>query len=66
MTALNLLYFVEEVSDNHFTFRYGGDVFAVALQQKHWCLLRSGVSTPLDGDNLHDALYQVVRRLQAA
>ena len=66
MTALDLLYFDEEVSDNHFTYRDGGVVFAVALQQKQWCLLRSGVSTPLDGDNLHDALYQVVRRLQAA
>lgn len=64
MAMLHRLYFVEEISENHYAFRYGGRVFAIAFHQKCWCLLRSGCSTPLEGDNLHDALYHVIRRLQ--
>lgn len=65
MAIINRLYFVEEVGDNHYTFRYGGHVFALQCHQKKWSLLRNGCATPLEGDNLHDALYHVIRRFQA-
>ena len=36
MAIINRLYFVEEVSENHYTFRYGGHVFSLRLHQKGW------------------------------
>lgn len=64
MVMMNRLYFVEELGDNQYTFRYGGHVFVVAFEEHVWCLVRENVRTPLQGDNLHDALYHVVSRLQ--
>ena len=65
MAIINRLYFVEEVSENHYTFRYGGHVFSLRLHQKQWSVVRNGCTMTLEGENLHEALYHVIRRFQA-
>ena len=64
MSVPSRLYFVEEISDRHYTFRYGANVFALIQHPKHWCFLHNGCTVVLDSDNLHDALYHAIGQFQ--